>query len=202
MNNVVLGGERLDVLRDDRRRQGACPDADGPSGVHVAMSNTLNTPVEALELALPAAGRALRAAARLRRRGRAARRRRRRARAARARAVPALRARAAPRRRPARAAGRRRRRARARTLLNGEELPAFVSRDLDPGDVLRIETPGGGGYGARANRPPTWPQGTPASPENTLSGRGARGVPACAGSVPIAPHAAGAALLRAGAQSR
>src|SRR5204863_4666622 len=29
--------------------QGACPDADGPSGVHVAMSNTLNTPVEALE---------------------------------------------------------------------------------------------------------------------------------------------------------
>jgi N-methylhydantoinase B len=33
--------------------QGACPDADGPSGVHVAMSNTLNTPIEALERALP-----------------------------------------------------------------------------------------------------------------------------------------------------
>ena len=33
--------------------QGACPDADGPSGVHVAMSNTLNTPVEALELEFP-----------------------------------------------------------------------------------------------------------------------------------------------------
>ncbi len=33
--------------------QGACPDADGPSGVHVAMSNTLNTPVEALERELP-----------------------------------------------------------------------------------------------------------------------------------------------------
>ena len=28
--------------------QGACADADGPSGVHVAMSNTLNTPIEAL----------------------------------------------------------------------------------------------------------------------------------------------------------
>src|SRR6185503_5872958 len=28
-------------------------DADGPSGVHVAMSNTLNTPVEALELEFP-----------------------------------------------------------------------------------------------------------------------------------------------------
>ncbi|HSL64042.1 MAG TPA: hydantoinase B/oxoprolinase family protein, partial [Gaiellaceae bacterium] len=37
--------------------------------------------------------------------------------------------------------------ARGRTLLNGEELPAFASRDLRPGDVLRIETPGGGGYG-------------------------------------------------------
>jgi N-methylhydantoinase B len=33
--------------------QGACPDADGPSGVHVAMSNTLNTPVEALEREFP-----------------------------------------------------------------------------------------------------------------------------------------------------
>jgi len=28
-------------------------DADGPSGVHVAMSNTLNTPIEALERELP-----------------------------------------------------------------------------------------------------------------------------------------------------
>src|SRR6201999_346142 len=33
--------------------QGACTDADGPSAVHVAMSNTLNTPVEALELEFP-----------------------------------------------------------------------------------------------------------------------------------------------------
>ena len=33
--------------------QGACADAAGPSGVHVAMSNTLNTPIEALERELP-----------------------------------------------------------------------------------------------------------------------------------------------------
>ena len=33
-----------------------------------------------------------------------------------------------------------------RNLLNGEELPAFASRDLEPGDVLTIETPGGGGF--------------------------------------------------------
>ena len=33
--------------------QGACPGADGPSAIHVAMSNTLNTPVEALESEFP-----------------------------------------------------------------------------------------------------------------------------------------------------
>lgn len=34
-----------------------------------------------------------------------------------------------------------------RNLLNGEELPGSCSRDLVPGDVLTVETPGGGGYG-------------------------------------------------------
>jgi N-methylhydantoinase B/oxoprolinase/acetone carboxylase alpha subunit len=34
-----------------------------------------------------------------------------------------------------------------RNLLNGEELPAFANLDLQPGDLLRIETPGGGGWG-------------------------------------------------------
>jgi N-methylhydantoinase B len=34
-----------------------------------------------------------------------------------------------------------------RNSLNGEELPAKVSRDLAAGDVIRIETPGGGGFG-------------------------------------------------------
>jgi N-methylhydantoinase B/oxoprolinase/acetone carboxylase alpha subunit len=33
--------------------QGASPRGDGPDAVHVAMSNTLNTPVEALEVAMP-----------------------------------------------------------------------------------------------------------------------------------------------------
>ena len=31
---------------------------------------------------------------------------------------------------------------------NGKELPAFVTCDLEPGDLLTIETPGGGGFGA------------------------------------------------------
>jgi N-methylhydantoinase B len=35
-----------------------------------------------------------------------------------------------------------------RNLLNGQELPAKVTRDVRPGDVVRIETPGGGGYGS------------------------------------------------------
>lgn len=37
--------------------------------------------------------------------------------------------------------------ARGMNLLNGKELPHRVSVDVAPGDVLRIETPGGGGWG-------------------------------------------------------
>ena len=37
-----------------------------------------------------------------------------------------------------------------RNLLNGEELPAKVTRGLRAGDVVTIETPGGGGWGGQA----------------------------------------------------
>ncbi len=53
MNNLTLGDQRFSYYETLGGGQGACPDADGPSGVHVAMSNTLNTPVEALERELP-----------------------------------------------------------------------------------------------------------------------------------------------------
>ena len=53
MNNVTLGDENVVYYETIGGGQGACDDADGPSGVHVAMSNTLNTPVEALELEFP-----------------------------------------------------------------------------------------------------------------------------------------------------
>jgi N-methylhydantoinase B len=53
MNNVVLGTDDFTYYETLGGGQGACADADGPSGVHVAMSNTLNTPVEALELEFP-----------------------------------------------------------------------------------------------------------------------------------------------------
>jgi N-methylhydantoinase B len=36
-----------------------------------------------------------------------------------------------------------------RNLLDGRELPAKASGHLKPGQRLRIETPGGGGYGER-----------------------------------------------------
>ena len=56
MNNVTLGNEDFTYYETIGGGQGACDDADGPNAVHVAMSNTLNTPVEALELEFPAAG--------------------------------------------------------------------------------------------------------------------------------------------------
>jgi N-methylhydantoinase B len=36
-----------------------------------------------------------------------------------------------------------------RNLLNGNELPAKTTIEVAPGEVLRIETPGGGGFGPR-----------------------------------------------------
>ena len=53
MNNLTLGDDEVVYYETIGGGQGACADADGPSAVHVAMSNTLNTPVEALELEFP-----------------------------------------------------------------------------------------------------------------------------------------------------
>src|ERR671914_824615 len=53
MNNLTLGSDDFTYYETLGGGQGACPGADGPSGVHVAMSNTLNTPIEALELEFP-----------------------------------------------------------------------------------------------------------------------------------------------------
>lgn len=53
MNNVVIGGRGWTYYETVGGGQGAGPTAAGDSGVHVGMTNTLNTPVEALELELP-----------------------------------------------------------------------------------------------------------------------------------------------------
>jgi N-methylhydantoinase B len=53
MNNLTLGNSEFSYYETLGGGQGACADADGPSAVHVAMSNTLNTPIEALEREFP-----------------------------------------------------------------------------------------------------------------------------------------------------
>ncbi len=53
MNNLTLGNDEFTYYETIGGGQGACADTDGPSAVHVAMSNTLNTPVEALERDFP-----------------------------------------------------------------------------------------------------------------------------------------------------
>jgi N-methylhydantoinase B len=146
MNNVTLAGEGWTYYETIAGGQGACPAGDGPSAVHVAMSNTLNTPVEALEAELP-----VRVTELSLRRGSGG--------AGGAtggdgvvREIEALepmrfsllteRRRHPPRGRDGGGDG-----ATGRNLVNGEELPAKASGELAPGDRLRIETPGGGGLG-------------------------------------------------------
>ena len=53
MNNTVIGGRGWTYYETVAGGQGASSTGDGPSGVHVGMTNTLNTPIEALELEYP-----------------------------------------------------------------------------------------------------------------------------------------------------
>jgi N-methylhydantoinase B len=147
MNNVALGNERFTYYETVGGGQGACADADGPSGVHVAMSNTLITPVEALELSYP-----LRVEQwRLRLGSGGPGRRRggdgvvRELRALEGCRVSVL---AERRRNAPRGAGGGGDGAPGLTLVNGEEQPPKLTRWVDAGDVVRIETPGGGGWGS------------------------------------------------------
>jgi N-methylhydantoinase B len=154
MNNLTLagrsdGGGVLTYYETTGGGQGACRDAPGPSAVHVAMSNTLNTPIEALEADMPIRVREVAV-----RRGSGG--------AGRnpggdgvVRAIEAL----APlrfslitERRSTAPAGREGGEVGApgRNTLNGEPLPAKCEGELVPGDVLAIETPGGGGFGRAA----------------------------------------------------
>jgi N-methylhydantoinase B len=146
MNNITLGNDGFTYYETVGGGQGACPDADGPSAVHVTMSNTLSTPTEALELAYPLRverhGLRLGSGGRGRHRGGDGVVRDLRALEACRLSLVSERRRHAPQGVRGGEPG-----APGRNLVNGEELPAKVTRGLAAGDVVRVETPGGGGFG-------------------------------------------------------
>lgn len=146
MNNVTFGGPGWTYYETIGGGQGASRGANGPSGVHVGMSNTLNTPIEVLELEHP-----LRVRTYARRRGSGGRGTWNGGDGV-VREFEAL----APmevtllteRRRhgPAGADGGGDGTAGSNTL-NGQPLASKTTRRLAAGDILRIETPGGGAWG-------------------------------------------------------
>ena len=161
MNNLIIGGSGngepgggWTYYETIGGGQGAGASGDGPSGVHVGMSNTLNTPVEALELEYPmrveryelrhdsgGAGGNRGGSQDGHRGGDGV-----------VRSVRVLepaslslltdRRRHGPQGLEGGGSGEP-----GRNLLNDEELPPKVSRELEKGDVVTVETPGGGGYG-------------------------------------------------------
>ena len=156
MNNCTMGGESADgspwtYYETLGGGMGAHPQGDGFSGAHVHMSNTLNTPVEALEMAYP-----LRLTRYHLRRGSGG--------AGTHRGGDGI-VREYEILRPTTATILSERRAIApwglaggepaapgRNLLidtdgSEEELSSKVTRRMQPGQRLRIETPGGGGWG-------------------------------------------------------
>jgi N-methylhydantoinase B len=146
MNNVVLGGEGWTYYETLGGGQGASSRGPGPSGVHVGMSNTRNTPVEVFELEYPLRIRtyALRSGS-----GGAGRHW---GGCGVVREYEALREidvcliTERRRRGPPGAAGGGSGLP-GRNFLNGNELQGRAEARMCPGDVLRIETPGGGGWG-------------------------------------------------------
>jgi len=146
MNNVTFGGSGWTFYETLGGGQGASARGPGPSGVHVGMSNTLNTPVESLETAYP-----LRIDEYALRRGSGGQGTHRGGdgvcrvyRAIQPCTVTLLteRRRLAPRGARGAADG-----VSGRNSLDGQELPAKCRATLPAGSVLRIETPGGGGWG-------------------------------------------------------
>jgi len=146
MNNTIIGGPGWTYYETIGGGQGASEKGPGPSGVHVGMSNTLNTPVEAFELEYPMrveryellygsggegehrGGDGIERSVRV--------------------LEPASLSLLSDRRRhPPRGANGGEPGRVGQNLLNDEELPPKVVRELEEGDVVTVRTPGGGGYG-------------------------------------------------------
>lgn len=145
-NVVTIGGSDWTYVETLGGGQGASSRGRGASGVHVGTTNTLNTPIESLELEFP-----LRVERYELRRGsggkghypggdgliRSIRL-----------LEPAFvsllteRRRHAPQGLRGGSPG-----GLGRNLINGDELPAKATREVEAGDLITIETPGGGGWG-------------------------------------------------------
>jgi N-methylhydantoinase B len=146
MNNTIIGGPGWTYYETIGGGQGASDKGRGPSGVHVGMSNTLNTPTEAFELEYPMrveryellydsggegehrGGDGIERSVKV--------------------LEPASLSLLTDRRRhsPRGVEGGEPGKV-GQNLLNGEELPPKTSRELEEGDVVTVRTPGGGGYG-------------------------------------------------------
>jgi N-methylhydantoinase B len=150
MNNVIIGGADWTYYETIGGGQGASSVGPGPSGVHVGMSNTLNTPIEALELEFPmrveryqlrygsggagvhSGGDGIERRVRM--------------------LEPATlsllsdRRRHAPAGKAGGAAG-----AVGENLLDGEAVPPKYTAEVRPGQTVSVLTPGGGGWGDAAD---------------------------------------------------
>jgi N-methylhydantoinase B len=146
MNNTIIGGPGWTYYETIGGGQGASSKGPGPSGVHVGMSNTLNTPTEAFELEYPmrveryellygsgGAGK--------HRGGDGI------VRSIRVLQPASLSLLSDRRRHPPKGAAGGEPGAVGENLLNEEELSPKVSQELREGDVVTVKTPGGGGYG-------------------------------------------------------
>jgi N-methylhydantoinase B len=146
MNNTIIGGPGWTYYETIGGGQGASARGPGASGVHVGMSNTLNTPTEAFEIEYPmrveryeliydsgGAGK--------NRGGDGI------VRSVRVLEPASLSLLTDRRRHPPRGVEGGESGAVGENLLNDEKLPPKVSRELEEGDVVTVKTPGGGGYG-------------------------------------------------------
>ena len=150
MNNLVVGSPAFAYYETVGGGAGATAGADGLSGVQVGMTNTLNTPVEAVEAEYPLRVEryALRGGS-----GGAGRHRGgdglvRSVTVETAATVSLLteRRRHAPRGVAGGEDGQP-----GVNRIDGADVPAKVTREVDPGTTVTVETPGGGGHGALAD---------------------------------------------------
>jgi N-methylhydantoinase B len=148
MNNLIIGGTDWTYYETIGGGQGASRSGPGPSGVHVGMSNTLNTPIESLELEFPL--RVERYELRYESGGDGVNRGgdgiERRVRVLEPATLSLLtdRRRHGPWGKHGGADG-----ATGENLLDGEPLPPKITGELEPNQVVTVRTPGGGGWGEK-----------------------------------------------------